>query len=96
MVAEITFPSGAPFFKGHFPGHPITPGVMLIDKAVSSAMKILGRNITLKCIKKVKFSNPVLPDEPVTLNLDVRGEGEIAYSYRMNDMQCASGVLIFE
>ena len=95
MVTEVSFPSATPFFKGHFPDRPITPGVMLIDKAVASAKKIFGCGICLTCIKKVKFMNPVLPDDPVTLDLTVGHEGEITYSFSRKGMRCASGVLVF-
>ena len=95
MVTEVEFPPDAPYFKGHFPGRPVTPGVMLIDRAVAGAEEMLGRRIVLKSIRKVKFSNPVLPGETVTLDLRLRGEGEIAYAFSRGDTPCASGVLVF-
>lgn len=94
MVTEVTFPSDSPFFKGHFPGSPITPGVMLMAEAVANAEKMLGFGIALTCVKKVKFTNPVLPDEPVTLDLSMRNENEIAYSFTKDGIQCASGILV--
>ena len=95
MVTEVEFPADAPWFKGHFPGRPVTPGVLLIDRAVACAEKMLGRSIALKCIKKVKFSNPVLPGERVALDLCLKDEGEMAYSFSKGEIPCASGVLVF-
>lgn len=95
MESEVIFSADEPFFKGHYPGSPVTPGVMLIDTAVKAAEKFLKRKITLKCIKKVKFSNPVFPDDMVTLKLEPHGEGETAYSFCKNGVRCASGIFVY-
>ena len=95
METEVVFGSKESFFEGHFPGRPVTPGVMLIDRAVSAARNMSGRNIVPKSIRKVKFSNPVLPDETVKLKMDRRGEGEVAYLFSKDGVPCASGVLFF-
>lgn len=95
METEVVFGSKESFFEGHFPGRPVTPGVMLIDRAVSAARNMVGRNIVPKSIRKVKFSNPVLPDETVKLKMDRRGEGEVAYLFSKDGAPCASGVLFF-
>lgn len=94
--SELTFPASEPFFKGHYPGRPVTPGVMLIDRAVKAAERMLGRDFALRSLRKVKFSRPVLPDEPVSLKLERRGEGEISYLFSRNGEPCASGILVFE
>lgn len=92
---EIVFRETEPFFKGHFPGRPVVPGVMLIDKAVASARELLGREAVLESAAKVKFSKPVLPDETVVLRLERRNEADFAYSFLKDGTVCASGVLRF-
>ena len=96
METTLKFSSDEPFFKGHCPSFPVTPGVMLIDRAVTAAKGMLGRDSVLKGIRKVKFSNPVLPDEAVSLKVESRGEGEISYSFSKEGMPCASGILYFD
>ena len=95
METQLQFPESEPFFKGHFPGRPVVPGVMLIDKAVGAARGMLGRDAVLEGIGKVKFSNPVLPGETVALCLERRGETDVAYSFLKGETACASGVLRF-
>ncbi len=34
VVADFTFPEKADFYKGHFPGNPVTPGTILLESAV--------------------------------------------------------------
>ena len=90
---SLAFGAEEPFFKGHFPGHPVTPGVILIGKAVEAAERMIGRRIVLKSIRKVKFSHPVLPGETVDIRLERRGEGEITYRFSKAGALCASGTL---
>ena len=91
---EIVFSSDEPFFKGHYPGSPVTPGVILVDRAVRAAERMLGRAVALEGMKKVKFSRSVLPDEKVLLRLERKCEEEISYSFSKDGSQCASGVLV--
>ena len=37
---RITIPEGSPFFAGHFPGHPVMPGVLIIE-ALAQACGLL-------------------------------------------------------
>ena len=90
---ELSFSTAEPFFKGHYPGNPVTPGVVLLDRAVHAAESMMGRKIALSGVKKVKFPNPVLPDEVVSLRLEAKGEKEISYSFLKKGVMCASGIL---
>ena len=96
METTLKFAADEPFFKGHYPDFSVTPGVMLIDRAVTAAKDMLGRDFVLKGIRKVKFSNPVLPDESVSLKVESRGKGEISYCFSKEGMLCASGILYFD
>lgn len=92
---EISFPADEPFFRGHYPGNPVTPGVILVDRAVKAAERMIGCGVSLKGMKKVKFSRSVFPDEAVALKLERKGEGEISYSFSKDGTLCASGILVF-
>lgn len=70
-----------PFFQGHFPGHPIMPGVLLIEAMAQAggvaAMKSIPpeeakkKVIYFMSIDKAKFRKPVVPGDQVRFELTV-------------------------
>jgi 3-hydroxyacyl-[acyl-carrier-protein] dehydratase len=71
---SLRFASDHPALAGHFPEHPIVPGVLLLDAAIhGSAQVSQAWHIVM-----VKFHRPVRPDE--NLHLDYRREaGELLH-----------------
>ncbi len=70
-----------PFFQGHFPGHPIMPGVLLLEAMAQTggvaAMKAIPAEevkkkvIYFMSIDKAKFRKPVVPGDQVRFELTV-------------------------
>ncbi len=72
-----------PFFQGHFPGHPIMPGVLLLEamaqtggvlamrSAEAEGQDIKSKVIYFMTIDKVKFRKPVLPGDQIRFELDL-------------------------
>jgi len=50
-----------PALPGHFPGHPIVPGVLLLDHVLSGVIAELNRPVSV--LKQVKFAAALLPAE---------------------------------
>ena len=42
IVASTTFRADSDFYRGHFPGNPITPGVILIEAMAQAGVVALG------------------------------------------------------
>ena len=65
------------FFKGHFPGNPIMPGVLITESlaqagavAILSLVENKGKNALFAGIDKMKFKKMVVPGDK--LKLEVR------------------------
>jgi 3-hydroxyacyl-[acyl-carrier-protein] dehydratase len=75
-----------PFFQGHFPGHPIMPGVLLIEAmAQTSAVlvikttgKVAGSVVYFMTVDNARFRKPVRPGDQVKLHVEkVRNRGNV-------------------
>ncbi len=69
-------------FQGHFPGHPIYPGVLIIEgmaqaggvlafKSVDDESEFANKVVYFMSIDKAKFRNPVLPGDKLEYKLSV-------------------------
>ncbi|MGH7529318.1 MAG: UDP-3-O-acyl-N-acetylglucosamine deacetylase [Gemmatimonadales bacterium] len=70
-----------PFFQGHFPGHPIMPGVLIIEAMAQVGGMLLmshfeGQDTTNKVVyfmslDNVKFRRPVIPGDQIRFELEM-------------------------
>ena len=82
IVARKTFPADADFYRGHFPGNPITPGVILLECLAQVGVVSLGiytvaldggreaveGRLALFADAHVDFSGVVKPGQRVTVS----------------------------
>lgn len=68
-----------PFFPGHFPGHPVMPGVLIIEAMaqVACVLAILSSDESVRSkvtyfagIDSAKFRKPVFPGDQLRLELE--------------------------
>jgi 3-hydroxyacyl-[acyl-carrier-protein] dehydratase len=80
--ARWTVPVDAPFFAGHFPGHPVTPGVLIVEALAQTLESNKGKLALFAGIEKARFRRQVLPGETLELEMILTrqrgpiGEGE--------------------
>lgn len=58
-----------PIYKAHFPGHPITPGVCIVQMVQELLQVLLHRELRLCQAKNVKYVSIVSPDEVLDLTV---------------------------
>ncbi len=71
IQAEFNFPENLELFKGHFPTTPILPGVAQIEMVRFVLETVFSQKMSIKTIKKTKFSYLVRPNTPVFLNVNI-------------------------
>ena len=63
-------------FKAHFPGHPITPGVCLMQMVAELASMAENRELYVRNIKNVKYTGVVSPNEVTCLRFSFISRSE--------------------
>ncbi|HDS1734550.1 MULTISPECIES: 3-hydroxyacyl-ACP dehydratase FabZ family protein [Pseudomonas] len=80
---ESRVPESAPVFEGHFPGHPILPGVLMIEALAQASgfLYMLSSDFAnmafLVSVKQAKFNGFVVPGDRLSIQARIthRGEG---------------------
>ncbi len=70
-----------PFFPGHFPGHPVMPGVLIIEAmaqvaailAYQSDESVRDKVTYFTGIDNAKFRKPVMPGDQLRFEVEVTG-----------------------
>jgi acyl dehydratase len=67
LTARI--PEASPLFTGHFPGHPILPGIAHLALVTRALGDWQGREVALAGVRSLKLRRPVGPGETLTVRL---------------------------
>jgi UDP-3-O-[3-hydroxymyristoyl] N-acetylglucosamine deacetylase/3-hydroxyacyl-[acyl-carrier-protein] dehydratase len=68
-----------PFFQGHFPGHPIMPGVLIVESMAQVGGMLLmdqldqpdGKVVYFMTLDKIKFRRPVVPGDQLRAEVEM-------------------------
>ena len=94
------------FFVGHFPGHPIMPGVLIVEMMAQTAGVMLltlpehvGKLAYLAGVDKARFRKPVLPGDTLVATVSLlRARSNVAWvkaETRVNDVLVCEAELSF-
>jgi 3-hydroxyacyl-[acyl-carrier-protein] dehydratase len=97
-----------PFFTGHFPHHPVMPGVLVIEALAQAAAILSFRTLGTKPddqsvyyfvgIDEARFKRPVVPGDQllleVTLERESRGLWKFAAQARVGDALAAEAKIL--
>jgi 3-hydroxyacyl-[acyl-carrier-protein] dehydratase len=92
-----------PFFEGHFPGHPVMPGVLIIESMAQTAAALvistLGPEagipiVYFMSVENAKFRKPVTPGDQ--LRLTVAKDRRRGNVWRFHGVGRVDGVVVAE
>lgn len=68
-TAEAMFAADAPVFAGHFPGHPLVPGVATIGLLVATYQAAVNPAARLIAVARCKWKSPGLPGDVLAMRI---------------------------
>ncbi len=80
IVAVKNVDADEPHFRGHFPGHPIMPGVLIVEAMAQAGGVLIWESIApedrnfilyLVGVEKARFKQPALPGDQILLTVDL-------------------------
>lgn len=79
IVALKNVTVNEPFFAGHFPGHPIMPGVLIVEAIAQAGGALLltevedrdNKLMVFTGIERAKFRRPVVPGDQLRIEVEV-------------------------
>ena len=77
-----------PAYAGHFPGHPVLPGVVILAEVLAAVEAATARGPEDWEIASAKFLSPVMPGTALTLVHELLDSGSVRFEVR-----CAAGVV---
>ncbi len=79
---RFTIPHDHPSLPGHFPGRPVVPGVVLLDR-VFAAIEAAHGPLGAVGLPQVKFLRPLLPGEAARVELERPDAGAPRWRFRV-------------
>lgn len=69
-ITRFTVPHDHPCLPGHFPGRPIVPGVVVLDRVLAAIEAGYGGAPGALGMPQVKFAQPLLPGEEARIEVE--------------------------
>lgn len=78
------------YFVGHFPGHPVVPGVLIVEALAQAGALLLLHDLPSRedkllyftSIERARFRRPVVPGDQVILEVEVLNIRRIACKFQ--------------
>jgi 3-hydroxyacyl-[acyl-carrier-protein] dehydratase len=88
-IKNVTY--NEPFFPGHFPGHPIMPGVLIVEAMAQTAGILVFSSLPQEQFKtpvyflgidNVRFRKPVVPGDQLRLELEITKHRQSIWGFK--------------
>lgn len=96
-AVEMTIAPDWVFFKGHFDGMPVLPGVVQLSRIVRVEIaKTWPELEVVRRVSKLKFHEPILPGNAIQIQLDRVSPREVRFTLLRSGVICTTGIFTYE
>ena len=89
----VTIGADHPSLAGHFPGHPVVPGVVMLGEIMKAIREMAKEHIEFVGMPSAKFMSPLNPGEPLTIRLEQQRDDTTEFICTTGSRLIASGCL---
>ena len=89
----VTIRADHPSLAGHFPGHPVVPGVVILGEVMNVIRRTAPGTIEFVGLPSAKFMSPLSPGETLTIRWDPQGDGATEFTCTVGSRLIATGLL---
>ena len=83
------------WFRGHFPGQPVLPGIVQLHWATLVSRQLYGFGNVPREIKRLKFKNVVIPPRELELTVTRKGDREVGFNFQSLGDVNSEGYIVF-
>lgn len=99
-VHDIRLRLGIPpelrWFRGHFPGRPVLPGIVQVHWAVRVSMAHFGFRSVPTVVNRLKFKHVIVPPSVIELSIARVAKSEVSFGYTGAGTKYSEGRLVFK
>ena len=101
LIAIKNVTINEPFFQGHFPGHPVMPGVLIVEAMAQTAGVVVTHSLEVDdqakvvyfmSIESARFRKPVTPG--ATLHIRVSKRAQRGTAWKFSGQAKVDGVVV--
>jgi 3-hydroxyacyl-[acyl-carrier-protein] dehydratase len=74
IQVAVQLQAGHPIFKGHFPGHPVLPGVCMLEMITEITGSHLQKRIRITSASMIKYLNMIDPNKDPLIQFEIKYE----------------------
>jgi 3-hydroxymyristoyl/3-hydroxydecanoyl-(acyl carrier protein) dehydratase len=93
LAADVHVPADSRWFDGHFPGHPVLPGVAQLSMVFELIARAFDEALMVREVSRVRFKQMIEPGDHLAVFAASKPErpGEYAFRITRNDHLVCSG-----
>jgi len=85
-----------PALPGHFPDHPVVPGVVLLDAVVAALPNHTGSAVRVTGFPAIKFLAPLAPGQEFEVAFNVKRPGQAAFEVVAGGSTLVTGTVSYD